>query len=62
MTRREFIGLLATAAPLAAAPAVPSYLKGYEKLYAKDPRAAAIQWFREARFGLFLHYGMYSLL
>ena len=48
--------------PLAAAPAVPSYLKGYEKLYARDPRAAAIQWFRDAKFGMFLHYGLYSLL
>ncbi len=48
--------------PLAAAPSVPSYLKGYEKLYARDPRAAAIQWFRDARFGMFIHYGLYSLL
>lgn len=49
--------LLAAAKP----PAVPSYLKGYEGAYATDPRAAAIQWFREAKFGLFLHYGLYSL-
>jgi alpha-L-fucosidase len=41
---------------------VPTYLAGYEALYARDPRAAATQWFREARFGLFLHYGLYSLL
>ncbi len=41
---------------------VPSYLKGYETLYAKDPRKAAIQYFREAKFGLFMHYGLYSLL
>ena len=41
---------------------VPSYLKDYEKLYAKNPRAAALQWFRDAHFGLFLHYGLYSLL
>jgi alpha-L-fucosidase len=38
------------------------YLKGFEDLYRKDPRAAALKWFREARFGLFLHYGLYSLL
>jgi len=61
MTRREFACALA-AAPLAAAPKVPSYLRGYEKLYAQDPRAAALQWFRDARFGLFLHYGLFSLL
>ena len=43
-------------------PPVPSYLRRYEKLYRADPRAAAIRWFREARFGLFIHYGLYSLL
>src|SRR5512144_2056482 len=42
-------------------PSMPSYLKGYEELYRRDPRAAARQWFREAKFGLFLHYGLYSL-
>jgi hypothetical protein len=26
------------------------------------PRVAAIRWFREAKFGLFVHYGMASLL
>ncbi len=41
---------------------IPSYLKGYENLYQTDPRAAAIKWFREAKFGLFIHYGLYSLL
>jgi len=41
---------------------VPRYLTEYEDLYAKNPRAAAVQWFREARYGLFLHYGLYSLL
>lgn len=41
---------------------VPSYLTGYEALYAKDPKAAAIQYFRDAKFGLFIHYGLYSLL
>ncbi len=43
-------------------PNVPSYLKGYEGLYAADPRKAALEYFREAKFGLFLHYGLYSLL
>ncbi|NOZ21507.1 MAG: alpha-L-fucosidase [Planctomycetes bacterium] len=41
---------------------VPSYLKGYDDLYAKDPRDAARKWFAEARYGLFMHYGLYSLL
>jgi len=42
--------------------AVPSYLRGFEKPYAQDPRQAALDWFRQARFGLFMHYGLYSLL
>ena len=41
---------------------VPSYLKGFEAAYAKDPRQAALDYFRNAEFGLFLHYGLYSLL
>ena len=40
----------------------PSYLKGYEDLYAKDPHKAALAWFKDARFGLFMHYGLYSIL
>lgn len=41
---------------------VPSYLKGFEAAYARNPRQAALDYFRSARFGLFLHYGLYSLL
>jgi len=41
---------------------VPAYLQNYRDLYSQDPRAAALKWFREARYGLFLHYGLYSLL
>lgn len=41
---------------------IPAYLKGYEKLFAADPRQAALAWFKDARYGLFLHYGLYSLL
>jgi alpha-L-fucosidase len=40
----------------------PAYLSAYKKLYAKDPHAAALAWFRDAGFGLFMHYGLYSLL
>ena len=42
--------------------AVPSYLAGYADLYATDPREAALEYFSDAKFGLFLHYGLYSLL
>jgi len=40
----------------------PSYLRGYEELYRREPRGAALEWFKNARFGLFMHYGLYSLL
>src|SRR5215471_2580932 len=65
ISRRSVLRLGAAALPgfcATAAPAVPSYLRSFEKQYAADPRAAAIDWFRKAEFGLFLHYGLYSLL
>lgn len=40
----------------------PPYLNGYEKLYKQNPRETALQWFKDAKFGLFMHYGLYSLL
>ncbi|TWU44278.1 Alpha-L-fucosidase [Novipirellula aureliae] len=40
---------------------VPTYLAGYEDTYAENPREAALEWFREAEFGMFIHYGLYSL-
>jgi alpha-L-fucosidase len=43
-------------------PDVPSYLTDYADLYAQNPREAALQWFRDAKYGLFMHYGLYSLL
>lgn len=71
-TRRNFLRQLTIAGaamalpePLRAAgalPEPPAYLAAYKALYAKDPHAAALSWFSNARFGLFLHYGLYSLL
>ncbi len=70
--RRELLGTLALGAAglsLAAcgsgakpSTAVPSFLRGHEKLYRKDPRAAFLEWFRAAKFGLFVHDGVYSRL
>jgi alpha-L-fucosidase len=70
MNRKEFISMT-TAAGLgtvlfpgyanAQGQPIPSYLKNYAALYKKDPRAAALQWFKEAKFGLFIHYGLYSI-
>ncbi|MHC4569250.1 MAG: alpha-L-fucosidase, partial [Planctomycetota bacterium] len=36
-------------------------MRGYEELCADNPREAAKQWFDDADFGLFIHYGLYSL-
>lgn len=49
-------------AAFAARAGVPSYLRNYQSVYAANPRNAALTWFREAKFGLFMHYGLYSLL
>jgi len=40
---------------------VPSYLRGYEALYRENPRAAAVEWHRNAKWGLFVHYCLESL-
>ncbi len=40
----------------------PAYLKEYEDIWKTDPHQANLTWFREAKYGLFLHYGLYSLL
>jgi len=49
-------------APSRPAGTVPGYLKGYAEQYAENPRAAARAWFAGAKYGLFMHYGLYSQL
>ena len=41
---------------------IPPHLDGYEGRYDEDPRAAARRWFEDASFGMFVCYGLYSLL
>ena len=41
---------------------VPAFLKDYETLYDENPRSATLKWFSDAQYGLFMHYGVYSLL
>jgi len=41
---------------------VPSYLQDYAELYRRNPRDAALQWFKDSKFGLFMHYGISSIL
>ena len=48
--------------PVALSTEVPSFLKDVADEYATDPRAAAKQWFKNAGLGLFMHYGLYSIL
>lgn len=36
---------------------MPYFLKGYESEYRKSAREAALAWFEDARFGLFIHWG-----
>jgi len=69
--RREFIktGLACTGAAAFGSTAfgqtksdVPSYLKNVADRCQTDLRKTAVEWFRKAEFGLFMHYGLYSLL
>lgn len=41
---------------------VPSYLNDYQDEYKDHPRKANLKWFTEAKYGLFIHYGLYSIL
>jgi len=69
--RRSFLAATATAslgtllpgrAPAVETSAVPSYLSKHADIYSSDPHAAALEWFKQARFGLFMHLGLYSIL
>jgi alpha-L-fucosidase len=73
LNRRQFIqwsGTLVSAAysmprswaSVGTEPAVPSYLRAYEDTYRTDPHQAALEWFRHAKFGLFIHYGPNALV
>lgn len=41
---------------------IPNYLSEYKNLYLQDPHAANLEWFKNAKWGLFMHYGLYSQL
>lgn len=41
---------------------IPSYLKSYSSLYIRSPKQAALQWFKEAGFGMFIHFSPASQL
>jgi alpha-L-fucosidase len=66
--RRTFINwtcgaaVLGASGGLAAGSPAPGYLANHESLYREDPHRAALEWFRGAGFGLFVHYALASLL
>lgn len=64
MSKRTYIILLIIVAAVSGvyAQKAPKYLKEYKKLYQQDPRSANLEWFKDAKFGLFIHYGLYSQL
>jgi alpha-L-fucosidase len=43
-------------------PNVPNYLKEYSKEYIENPRKANLDWFTDAKYGMFIHYGLYAQL
>lgn len=43
-------------------PEVPSYLSDRSDVYKEDPRKANLEWFKQAGYGMFIHYGLYSQL
>jgi alpha-L-fucosidase len=40
----------------------PRYLQDYAAIWERDPKEASLAWWKNARFGLFIHYGLYSQL
>lgn len=40
---------------------IPPYLKDYRARFKVNPRETALDWFRDARYGMFIHYGLYSI-
>ena len=40
---------------------IPYWLEDYKKIYKENPREASKAWFRDAKFGLFVHLNLASL-
>lgn len=41
---------------------MPNYLSEYSKEYIENPREANLKWFTDAKYGMFIHYGLYAQL
>jgi alpha-L-fucosidase len=69
MQRRHFLATTTAAATSAftgslfgEGPGVPPHLSGFSTEFQGRPQDASLAWFRQAEFGLFMHYGLYSIL
>lgn len=70
MNRRDFLklsalasaGMMLTQGCSNTQQHIPPFLKDMKEEWNTDPRAASTEWFRNARYGMFIHYGLYSLL
>ncbi len=65
MRRKSFAAAAGLAMLLTAAPALSMFAataRADDVPSADDPRAEAKRWFRNAKFGMFVHWGVYSLL
>lgn len=40
----------------------PKYLQNYQNIWEQNHKQAELAWFADAKYGLFLHYGLYSLM
>ena len=60
--KKHFITTIALAASLAAlAASAPAQTNQTDKVETKEQRDARMAWWREAKFGLFIHWGVYSV-
>jgi alpha-L-fucosidase len=71
MNRRKFIENLSilSASPLAFTSIsckrkaeAPGFLHEHSNLFNINPRAASLEWFKKAKYGLFMHFGLYSII
>ena len=65
MKNQQFIILLFLFAGMLSCnqnPEVPSYLSEHQAAFRQNPRQANLDWFVEAKYGMFIHYGLYSQL
>lgn len=53
---------MTTSAPRASSQPCPRYLNAYSPIWDRDPHDANMAWFRDAGWGLFIHFGLYSMM